>query len=173
MAINSNLIHSAGDLNYDEVFQAGRCTVAKYNADLSAITGNNFLDGLKMPPVALVHFMIDVVAPASATPQLWCKFYHRWGRNAAPNDAHAMAATHEDTSLASRFDLDVAELAGANNLQTIVVLPTITEEANGGLPLIWHKEAQFVQLVSVDAGDTGELNITTIITDMTDHVWGN
>ncbi len=167
MAVDPSLIVEARDLQFDDVFKAGDQVVAKYNADFSAITGNNFLDGIKMPLVAHVQLLIDVVAPASLTPQIWMKWYHRYGRNAAPNDSHIVLQTHEDTGLASRIDLTAAEMS-TNGLVTATPFPYYftTGRSAGAEPHIWNKSACFLQFVSVDAGDTGEMNFTLVITDL-------
>lgn len=173
MAIDAGLILEAGDLNYDEVYKAGDQVIAKYNYDFSSATGNNFMDAIKMPgTVNLVQILIDVVAAASATPQLWCKFHQRFARNVVPSDPHILLATHEDTSLASRYDLNAAELT-TNQTTQLTAFPYYftSGRSSGAEPHIWNKIGCALQFVSVDVGDTGEMDFTLVITNL-DQFYG-
>lgn len=164
MSYDSSLVLTAGGISFDDVWRSGKQAVAQIAWDLSATTGNNFFDVIRCPIVCRVHVMLEAVAPASATPQLWCKFVHAYGVQNVYNDAHAIMATHEATGLASRFDMDAAELQSAGGMQTLTPHPGIEE--GGMLEPIWNKSAVALQAVSIDGGDTGEFNLTLIITDL-------
>ena len=162
--IDSSLIHTAGAINYDEVYSIGNQTIAKKSVAINNATGNNYFDVIKTPIVCKINVMVEAVVGITLTPQLYFKFVHTYGTQSMINDAHCIMATHENTALASRYDMNAAELTVSGGTQTLT--PHFGLEFGGTSEPTWNKSGFAMQAVSWDVGDLGELNFTVIITDL-------